>query len=73
MVATALLRSHMVKHSDTQAGLAKDLGLSLSRVNAKIHNTSGAEFKQSEIALIKKKYGLSAQEIDDIFFDPKMY
>ena len=73
MLATALLRSHMVKHSDTQAGLAKDLGLSLSRVNAKIHNTSGAEFKQSEIALIKKKYGLSAQEIDDIFFDPKMY
>lgn len=73
MVATALLRSHMVKHSDTQAGLAKDLGLSLSRVNAKIHNTRGAEFKQSEIALIKKKYGLSAQEIDDIFFDPKMY
>lgn len=73
MVATALLRSHMVKHSDTQTGLAKYLGLSLSRVNAKINNTSKAEFKQSEIAAIKKKYGLSAQEIDDVFFDLRLY
>lgn len=68
----ALLRSHMAKHSDTQEDLANYLGISLSRLNAKINESGGAEFKQTEIALIKRRYGLSARETDAIFFNLKM-
>lgn len=68
----ALLRSHMVKHSDTQEDLANYLGISLSRLNAKINESGGAEFKQTEIAFIKMRYGLSARETDAIFFNLKM-
>ncbi len=68
----ALLRSHMAKHSDTQEDLANYLGISLSRLNAKINESGGAEFKQTEIAFIKRRYGLSARETDAIFFNLKM-
>ena len=63
-----LLRSHMVKHNDTQERLANYLGISLSRLNAKINETGNAEFKQTEIAFIKKRYGLTPKETDAIFF-----
>lgn len=39
----------MRKHDETQATLAKKLGLSLSRLNAKINNTNGADFTRPEI------------------------
>lgn len=64
-----LLRSHMVKHNDTQERLANYLGISLSRLNAKINETGNAEFKQTEIAFIKKRYGLTPKETDAIFFN----
>ena len=62
-----LLNSVMAKNGDTQSDLAKLLGLSLSRVNAKI-NEKEAQFTQTEIAAIKKHYGLSATDVDSIFF-----
>lgn len=64
---TGLLKSVMVKNGDTQAKLAEFLGLSLSGLNAKIHGKN-ASFRQNEIMAIKKRYGLSADEIDEIFF-----
>lgn len=64
----ALLRSHMAKYGDTQESLAEYLGISLSRLNAKINEAGGAEFKQTEIAFIKRRYGLSPRETDSIFF-----
>ena len=63
----ALLRSHMAKRNDTQEDLANYLGISLSRLNAKINETCGAKFKQTEIAFIKKRYGLTPRETDAIF------
>lgn len=62
-----LLNSFMAKKGETQSDLANLLGISLSRVNAKI-NENGAQFTQTEIATMKKHYGFSAQEIDEIFF-----
>lgn len=67
-----LLASVLAKNGDTQSDLAKVLGLSLSRTNAKINETDGAQFTQNEIAAIKKAYTLTAKEIDEIFFTSKV-
>lgn len=66
-----LLASVLAKNGDTQSDLAKVLGLSLSRTNAKINETDGAQFTQNEIAAIKKAYALTAKEIDEIFLPQK--
>ena len=67
-----LLKSHMAKRGDTQLTLAEAMGLSLSRLNAKINETGGAEFTQTEIAFISNRYKLSGSEIMKIFFDKKV-
>ena len=64
-----LLQSFMIKHGDTQETLSAALGISLSRLNAKINGT-GAEFKQTEIMFIKNRYSLKAKDVDEIFFAP---
>ena len=68
MLNKAKLRAEMVLHDDTQSKLADALGVSLSRVNAKINEWNGAEFTQTEIELISKRYGLTAKEMKSIFF-----
>ena len=67
-----LLKSHMAKRWDTQAVLAEAMGLSLSRLNAKINGTGGAEFTQTEIAFISERYKLSGSETMRIFFSEKV-
>lgn len=67
-----LLASVLAKNGNTQSDLANVLGLSLSRTNAKINEADGAQFTQNEIAAIKKAYALTAEEIDEIFFTPKV-
>ena len=62
-----LLRVQMVKHGDTQEKLALAMGISLSRLNAKI-KSNNAEFKQTEILFIKERYKLTAKEVNEIFF-----
>lgn len=64
----ALLRAEMIKHGDTQETLANAMGISLSRLNAKI-NSDNAEFRQTEIIFIKDRYNLSAADVDSIFFN----
>lgn len=64
---SALLKSHMVKNGDTQTALAEALGISLSNLNAKI-NGNGTDFRQSEIDAIKRRYHLTADDVDAIFF-----
>ena len=55
-------------HGDRQEDLAKAIGISLQRFNAKINETDGAEFTQSEIQRIKERYNLTSDEVDAIFF-----
>lgn len=62
------LRSIMVLHGDTNKDLAEYLGISEQSVSNKI-NENGTEFKQGEIAKIKEKYNLSAEQVEEIFFD----
>lgn len=64
---TALFRSIMVLHGDTNESLANYLKLSPQSVCNKI-NENGTEFKQGEIALIKERYDLTPEQISDIFF-----
>ena len=63
-----LLRSIMVLHNDTNKTLAEAIGISEKSVNDKI-NENGTEFKQSEISIIKKRYGLSDEQTVAIFFN----
>jgi len=63
-----LLKGFIKMHDGSQSVLADAMGLSLSRLNAKINET-GAEFSQTEIAFIRDRYKLSASEITDIFFN----
>ena len=51
-----------------QEDLAKAIGISLQRLNAKINETGGAEFTQGEIQGIKERYKLTPDEVDNIFF-----
>lgn len=67
-----LLISVLAKYGDTQSDLAAVLGLSLSRTNAKINETGGAQFTQGEICMIKYHYRLTAEEVDFIFFNPEV-
>lgn len=62
-----LMKSFIARHEDTQEKLAKSLGISLSNLNAKINGT-GASFRQSEIAAIKYRYNMTAEEVDAVFF-----
>jgi hypothetical protein len=65
---TKLFRSIMVLNNDTNKSLAEFLNLSEQTVCNKI-NENGTEFKQGEIAMIKDRYNLTADQIADIFFN----
>lgn len=62
-----LLRSIMVLHGDNSRSLAAYLDISEQTFCAKL-NGNKAEFKQGEVALISKRYSLSADQIAAIFF-----
>lgn len=57
------------EHRDSQEDLAKAIGLSRTRLSAKIHNRNNASFTQPEISAIKKRYALTATEVNEIFFN----
>lgn len=63
----ALLKSIMVLNGDTIRDLADFLGKSPQSISDKI-NERGTEFKQGEIAAIKERYNLTANQVEDIFF-----
>jgi len=69
---TALFKSHMAKYDDTQATLAKAMGLSPSRLNAKINESRGAAFTQTEMAFIISRYHLTNDDAMNIFFNQKV-
>lgn len=57
----------MYENGDTQKTLAKVIGISLQRFNAKINENGGAEFTQSEIRKIKERYNLTSEDVNAIF------
>lgn len=66
------LESVMKLYGDTGTVLAEYLGIARSTFSAKINETNGAEFTQSEISMIKERYSLSAEDVIAIFFTPKV-
>lgn len=62
-----MLKGIITMKDGCQAVLAEAMGLSLSRLNAKINETN-AEFTQSEIAFIRDRYNLDKSQVSDIFF-----
>ena len=58
----------MILNNDTNRTLAEFLDISEVSVSNKI-NENGTEFKQGEIAMIKERYGLSAEQVEAIFFN----
>ena len=61
------LKGIIVMHDGSQEVLAKAMGLSLSRLNAKINETD-AMFTKPEIEFIRDRYSLTRKQLVDIFF-----
>lgn len=58
-----------IKENDmTQEDVANKIGLSLSRFNAKLNETGGAEFSLGEVRSMKNLFKLEPEQVDQIFF-----
>lgn len=64
----ALLKGEIRARELTQEDVARGIGISLSRFNAKLNNSGGAEFSLGEVRAIKCLLKLSADQVDSIFF-----
>ena len=62
----------MKLHNDTGQSLSEYLGIARPTFSNKLNETRGAEFTQGEIRMIKERYDLTAQEVDNIFFNQKV-
>lgn len=62
-----LLKGLIRASGKTQANISAELGISLSRFNAKINETGGAEFSLREAKKLISILGLSAQQFEQIF------
>ena len=61
-----LLKATIIKNGDTQENLADAMGLPTSALNMRINGK--IEFRRNEIIFIKRRYSLSSDEVDSIFF-----
>lgn len=61
------LKGIMIYNNDTQENLSKALGLAVATLSYKMNGRT--EFTRQEIAKIKERYNLTAEELDDIFFN----
>lgn len=63
-----LLKGEIKAKGMTQADISREIGVSLSRFNAKLNNFRGAEFSLSEVRSMKHLLNLSPSQVDVIFF-----
>lgn len=63
-----LLKGKMMEQGMTQEEVAKKIGISLSRFNAKLNETGGAEFSLREAKSLIELFRLSPKQVDQIFF-----
>lgn len=63
-----LLKGEIRAKAMSQADVADKIGISLSRFNAKLNGTNGAEFTLSEVIAIKQVLNLTFDKTDSIFF-----
>ena len=67
-----LLEAKMKLFGDIGSTLAMYIGIARTTLSNKMNETNGAEFTQGEIAKIKERYNLTAEEVDEIFFTTKV-
>lgn len=65
---SSILKGKIREQDMTQSTVAAKIGLSLSRFNAKLNNSEGAEFSLGEIRSLKELFSLDAAQVDQIFF-----
>lgn len=63
-----LLKGKMMERGMTQEEVAKKIGISLSRFNAKLNETGGAEFSLGEAKSLADLFHLNYKQIYQIFF-----
>lgn len=59
-------KAAMILHGDNGGTVAEALNVSPQTVSAKLNNK--AEFTQNEMRILKDRWNLSADEVDEIFF-----
>lgn len=65
---SALLKGKIVENAMTQTEVSQNIGISLSRFNAKLNNTGGAEFTLGEVRALKELLNLDSTQVEKIFF-----
>ena len=65
----ALLKGKIRELGFSQRDISDKIGLSLSRFNAKLNNTHGAQFTLCEIKALRDILVLTPDQVDQIFFD----
>ena len=62
------LVSKMKWHGDRNSDLAAAIGISQQQFSVKLNRKGGVGFTMDEIRVIKDRYNLTAEELDEIFF-----
>jgi len=65
---TDMLKGKIRERAMTQESVAKSIGISLSRFNAKLNETDGAEFSLGEVKALVKVLSIGPEQRDQIFF-----
>lgn len=65
---TNRLKGKLRENGLTQGALAGEMGVSLSRLNAKVNARGGAEFTLGELKTLKRILKLTPRQVDAIFF-----
>lgn len=65
---TNQLKGKLREYGLTQEALAGEMGVSLSRLNAKVNQRGGAEFTLGELKTLKRILRLNPRQVDAIFF-----
>lgn len=64
-----LLKGQIRSLGFTQGDVAEKIGVSLSRFNAKLNETDGAEFSLGEVQALKDVLQLDSEKVNQIFFN----
>lgn len=63
-----LLKRKMREKALTQEAVAAQMGISLSRFNAKLNERGNAEFSLGEVQVLRSILNLTAKQTEQIFF-----